>query len=207
MPISRTTRQQLILAVTVVLISLFHAKFRVVERTPGDDTWDEVSRDGVRAMNDQRYDQAEALFQRALAISRAESSWRRATSLQNLGKVRFLRGEFAEAKPLFREAITMLESHHPDPAHLAVVLNDLAMTHANQGAFDEALPTIERAVRLDDRSDAAPREVIRRLRNYSAVLLANGRPADASAAAARATAMESANPVTAGRPTSKQSPK
>ena len=98
-----------------------------------------------------RYDEAEALHKRALAIREkalgagararghhASRTWPSSTGLQ---------GRFDEAEPLYLRALEILEkslgAEHPE---VAVSLNNLAELYRAQGRFDEAAPLYERAL-------------------------------------------------------------
>lgn len=195
-------RHQLIFFCCTLAVILGYAFLKEVTRRPAPDTRSSISARGVRALNAKRYADAEADFQFALTLAGDAPSFQRGTALQNLAKLRFEQHRFADAEPLFREALDNLTDRTRDEAQLALILNDLAICRVQQGAVQEAVALLERAVRIDEESDPASREAIRLLRNYAGVLLAATRPADAAAVALRATALEQGKSPASSRPVS-----
>lgn len=125
------------------------------------------------------YDEARPLLQEALAIRerlRGKGHPEVADTLVHLGGLA-QRSNQGDALTLFRRALAIRE-HHFGPRHAGVaeVLNDLGMTLAAQGRFDEAEPILQRSLALQrslwgDRSPQAAKA----LHNLSGIALYRGR--------------------------------
>ena len=187
---SDARRRRTSLFAAFVAVLFVYAFLRHSSSAPAPETWYSLSTRGVRAMNEGRYEEAEWDFERAAELASASDNWERGTGLQNLGKLRHLQGRFDESEQLYRSALEILEDHPRDPAQVALLLNDLGASHATQGAMDDALPYLQRAVLLDEIAQPASPQAIGRLRNYAVVLAALGRHDDADAAIRQADQLE-----------------
>jgi tetratricopeptide (TPR) repeat protein len=97
-----------------------------------------------------RYEEAEPLHQRALAI------WEKAlgpdhpdtaASLNNLAALYHNQGRYGEAEPLYQRALTIREKAlGPDHPNTATSLNNLAEIYRSQGRHGEAEPLYQRAL-------------------------------------------------------------
>lgn len=148
-----------------------------------------------------RYAEAEPLFREALA------TWERilgaehpdvGRTLNNLAKLYRGQGRYAEAEPLFQRARSIREKTlGPDHPDVAQTLADLAKLYADQGRYAEAEPLYQLA--LDVREAAlgvnhpAVAEV---LHDYSFLLAKTSRDVEAAQFAARAQAIQKADPHT-----------
>ena len=99
-----------------------------------------------------QYEQAEPLFQRALAIRErvlGADDALIADSLNNLAALYDNQGRYEEAEPLYQRALAIRERvlgpNHPD---LATSLNNLALLYYSQGKYEEAEPLYERALKI-----------------------------------------------------------
>jgi tetratricopeptide (TPR) repeat protein len=98
-----------------------------------------------------QYNEAERLFQEALAIDRAilPNHPKLATTLNNLAELYRSQGKYNEAEPLYQEALTIdrasLSPNHPD---LAGDLNNLALLYQSQGKYNEAEPLYQEALTI-----------------------------------------------------------
>jgi tetratricopeptide (TPR) repeat protein len=97
-----------------------------------------LERGAMYAHEQARYSQAEELYQRALAIFRAQPSPDEldlAQGLNGLGRIRFRQGRYHEAEAYFVEALSLrkkrLAPTHPD---IATSLNNLALLHFSSGS-------------------------------------------------------------------------
>jgi tetratricopeptide (TPR) repeat protein len=94
---------------------------------------------GLVAIDQGKWQRAEALHREALTIRTAHGDQRRmAWSLQNLGYALRGQGKYAEAIDCYERAIVYLEQVH-DPAHAAVVRMNLGIAHSLAGDSSAAL--------------------------------------------------------------------
>ena len=101
-----------------------------------------------------RYDEAGALFEEALAIYNRQGieSVGKGEALNTLGSVRRKQGDFAEAEAYYKQAIALLrEVTGGNHYELAVALNNLAALQLNQGELATAERHIREAVALQER--------------------------------------------------------
>ena len=103
-----------------------------------------------------RYDEAEALHKRVLAI------WEKAggpdhpevaTSLNNLASIYREQGRYEEALPLFERALAIREkSEGPEGAGLAAVLGNMGALYADQAQYAKAEPVFLRSLAIRDKT-------------------------------------------------------
>ena len=98
------------------------------------------------------YAEAEALYQRALAIT--ENALGRehldvATVLDNLAQLRLAQGDYSDAEPLFERALSIREKAL-GPAHPLVgeTLSNLGQAHLYQSEYEVALPLFQRSLAI-----------------------------------------------------------
>jgi tetratricopeptide (TPR) repeat protein len=111
-----------------------------------------LQRSGKVVSGARRYDEAEPLYQQALAIMRerlGEQHPDTATSLNNLAGLYQAQGRYDEAEPLYQQALAIrkarLGEQHPDTA---TSLNNLAGLYQAQGRYDEAEPLYQQALAI-----------------------------------------------------------
>ena len=102
-----------------------------------------------------QYEQAEPLYQRALAIRErvlGPDHPDTADSLNNLAVLYFHRGKYEQAEPLYQRALAIREQvlgpDHPDTANS---LNNLAMLYHHRGKYKQAEPLLDRALAIRER--------------------------------------------------------
>lgn len=110
-----------------------------------------------------RYDEAESIFRKAIAIEEPLAKYRHriaernslAMSHNNLGHIHFQREQFAEAEAEFRKVIAMYEAIMADDPlttswsrELATVQMNLALALSKQQRSDEAVASFNRAAEL-----------------------------------------------------------
>jgi tetratricopeptide (TPR) repeat protein/transcriptional regulator with XRE-family HTH domain len=102
-----------------------------------------------------KYAQAEAFFQRALAICKRVFSPEHsdtARGLHYLGELYRAWGRYKEAQPLLHQALTIFQqSLPPDHLDIANTLNDLGELYHNLGRYEEAEPLFQRALSIAER--------------------------------------------------------
>lgn len=104
---------------------------------------------GIIAYDEDRLDESEARFRRAIELLGASGAAReRAKNLARLGDVLLRRDRLAEAETCYREAIRLHELHGEAWSKLARVLD-------RQGRADEASATRARQAELKARAEAA----------------------------------------------------
>ncbi|MDA2914716.1 tetratricopeptide repeat protein, partial [Acidobacteriia bacterium AH_259_A11_L15] len=100
--------------------------------------------------NQGRYDEAEPLYQRSLAIlEQALGPEHRhvASALNNLAGLSYDRGRYALAEPLYQRALAIYEQAlGPEHPQVAVGLHNLALLYRAQGRYAEAEPLFGRAL-------------------------------------------------------------
>jgi tetratricopeptide (TPR) repeat protein len=106
---------------------------RVLERRPDDPV--ATAYLGAIATREGRFDEAEALLERALALDPLA-----ADSHNNLGMLRHAQARFAEAIAAYRRALELAPGH-------GAVHNNLGLSLQESGALDEAIASFREAVR------------------------------------------------------------
>ena len=138
-----------------------------------------------------RYEEAEPLFRRALAIDEASNGPNHpkvAIKLNNLAQLLQATNRLAEAEPLMRRALAIDEaSYGPDHPNVASALNILALLLKATNRLSEAEPLMRRALAIDEASygNDHPKVAIR-LNNLALLLKATNRLAEAEPQSAQA---------------------
>jgi len=141
-----------------------------------------------------RYEQAEPLFQRALAIREHELGPNHpdtATSLNNLAGLYWAQGKYAEAESLLQRALAIHEQQ-VGPQHPATAssLNNLAELYRAQGKYAEAEPLHQRALAIREH-ELGPQhpDTANSLNNLALLYQAQGKFAEAEPLHQRALAI------------------
>ena len=124
---------------------------------------------------------AETYFNKAIALQkRYDRKDDLAYSLNSLGYMYSSQGRYAEAEPLFKQALALrqelLGDRHPD---IATSLNNLALLYKSQGRYEEADPLFKQALALRQEllGDRHP-DVATSLNNLAALYQSQGRYAE-----------------------------
>ncbi len=148
-----------------------------------------------------RFEEAEALFQRAIALldSLPGAAQQRALvkPLNSLALVYRAQGLYAQAEPLCRRALTLAEgAHGPEHPAIASVIGNLLTVYLAQGRYGDAAPLFQRSVTLKERL-LGPKhpELASSLSNYAAFLRKIQNDREAVAWEARARAITGARPA------------
>ena len=116
--------------------------------------WEQHNEAGCRYFGQGAYAEAEQEFAAAIreATALGSESLRLASSLSNLGQLKFRQRDFAEAEQLFRRSLAIRERALGSD-HYGVVqsLNNLAMLYYSRGELDAAEPLFRRALDLSER--------------------------------------------------------
>ncbi|HBL32002.1 MAG TPA: hypothetical protein DD490_34700, partial [Acidobacteria bacterium] len=141
------------------------------------------------------FDAARPLLEEALALRerhRGGGHPEVAETLVHLGALAQLSGK-GDALPLLRRALAIREALGREDAGLADVLNDLGMTLATQGRFDEAETNLRRSLGLHERlwGERDPR-VAKILHNLGGIALQSGRTEEAARLLEHAVAIREA---------------
>ena len=116
--------------------------------------WDNYMAAATSAYQQGNY--AEAEKQLSAALREAEGfgleDLRLATSLFVLAQTYKAQGRYAEAEPLFKRALGIMEKAlGPDHPHVATVLHGLATLYGDQGRYAKAVPLHKRALVIRER--------------------------------------------------------
>lgn len=122
-----------------------------------DKTWAELRREATHLYLQRDLDGAVALEKRALALAERDSPEdpRIAKSLRAIATVYRLTGRAAEAVPLYKRAIAILE-REPDSTDFAICLRDLASTYEELGRPRDAEPLTRRLSALEGKEGVGP---------------------------------------------------
>lgn len=197
-------------------------------------SWEGLMSSGVRAMEDNRLQDAEKAFRDAIKL--VEDSWqenpRWAASVNNLGALYEKQGFVDQAEPLYQQSLEarekILGKDHPDvaqslnnlasvyqrqrryseaemlykralsiwektrgPRHYKVAggLGNLATLYQAQGKYTEAERAYQTSIGIWEDSVGDHPYLLRTLDNYSTLLRATNRPAEAAAVEGRAAAL------------------
>lgn len=117
-----------------------------------------------------------------------------ARSLNNLGMVYFLQGEFALAEPLLIRAIKIFEgTAGPDSHEVAGSLHNLAQLYVKQGKYAQAEPLYKRSLMIKEKSPFVS-GLARSMRDLAELYFATGRPDAAKDLLKQAEAIEHRKP-------------
>jgi tetratricopeptide (TPR) repeat protein len=152
-------------------------------------------------MDQERYDEAEALYKRALAVSEKSLGPDHpdtATSLHNLAYLYHRQEKYAEAEPLYKRALAVSEKAL-DPDHqlaTIITLNNLAELYKTQKKYAEAEPLYKRAIAMYEKGLSYKHPVLLMvLTSYAAMLREMGRGDEAARLSTRAAEVRAkANP-------------
>ena len=176
-----------LLAGLLVLV-LWHADAQAQQ-----ETWERHIQASVAAYQQGNYGEAEAQIRLALEAAKAfgPDDLRLATTLNNLAVLYDEQGRYAEAEPLYKRALAIMEQvlgpEHPD---VALNLNNLASLYRFQGKYAEAEPLYKRLLAITDKALGPEHpDVATSLERYAALLRQTGRTAEAYSFEVRANAI------------------
>jgi CHAT domain-containing protein/tetratricopeptide (TPR) repeat protein len=114
-----------------------------------------------------------------------------ATSLNNLANLYNFQGRYAEAAPLYKRTVTILEKAlGPDHANVGTALNNLAELYKSLGRYAEAEPLLNRAIAIREKALGPEHpDVAQSLNNLAGFYFAQRRYAEAEPLLKRALAM------------------
>lgn len=141
-----------------------------------------------------RYEEAEPLFRRAIALLERSGEPARSTlarPLNSLALVYRAQGLYERAEPLCQQALTILEAlHGPEHPSTAAALGNLLTVYLAQGRYGEAGPLFRRSVAIKERL-LGPRhpDLAGSFSNYAAFLRKTRGDSEAAAWEARAAAI------------------
>ena len=143
---------------------------------------------GITFLNQGRFDEARASYQRSYAA--AEGAGRRdsmARSLNNIGDVATFQGDFRTALDYLTRSLALKETLGDEVA-IARTSSNIGSIHLRQGSFDQALARFERALAVGQRLDNLQLQVGGAI-DIALVRIAQGQPA------AALTVLETARPL------------
>jgi hypothetical protein len=145
-----------------------------------------------------RYEDAEPLFRRALAIDEASYGNDHpnvARDLNNMAELLLATNRLAEAEPLMRRGLAIVEaSYGSDHPKVAISLNNLALVLKATNRLAEAEPLMRRALAIVEASYGSDHpKVAGNLNSLSLLLQDTNRPAEAEPLMRRALAIDEAS--------------
>ncbi|MEO7038579.1 MAG: tetratricopeptide repeat protein [Gemmatimonadaceae bacterium] len=115
--------------------------------------WEQQNEAGRLSFTDGDYARAEQSFLAAIreATQLGADNVRLASSLSNLGQLKYKQKDFAQAEALFHRALAIRE-RVLGPEHFGLVqnINNLAALHYARGEFDQAEPLFQRALGISE---------------------------------------------------------
>jgi tetratricopeptide (TPR) repeat protein len=155
--------------------------------------WETYLESGVKARSEGRYSEAEQLLKEAIqeADKFGSESARYASSINELAELYRIRGQYAEAEPLFRKALAIRERvlGADDPA-VAQSLNRLGLLLRNRGKYSEAEPLFRQSLEIwSKKSSEESSDVAQSLNNLAGDLLDKGKYAEAESLCRRSLAI------------------
>ena len=119
-----------------------------------DGEWEKQAAEGVTALHQGRYADAQPLFENCLKLAEAfgEKDPRLSIALNNLGNLMENQARYAEAEPLLKRALALREKlFGPDKAEVAESANNLGMLYDRMNRFADAEVLLKRAVAIADK--------------------------------------------------------
>jgi tetratricopeptide (TPR) repeat protein len=156
--------------------------------------WHDFTSAGSDAYERRELGKAIGYFQQALEVAelqkrdtgRPEADEMVATSHKNLGFIYSKQQHHGDAESHYLHALSIRERVvGPDSTGVSDVLNDLATVYRSQGRLDEARPLYDRAARIYEQAELAPRRAMV-LNNIGHVETAQGRLLEAESSFLRA---------------------
>ncbi len=142
-----------------------------------------------------RYNEAEPLYQQALAMSQqllGEQHLDTANSLNSLAELYYVQGRYSEAEPLYQQALATRQQPPGRQHHdIAISLNNLAGLYQSQGRYSEAEPLYQQALAMNQQLLGEQRPYVAASLNNIAELYRNqGRYSEAEPLYHQALAMQ-----------------
>lgn len=131
------------------------------------------------------YDRAVEVLRKSVTVERRRGAAHPdlAAALRDLGRALAGGGRFAEAEPVFREALAMAERVYPaDHSEVAVAVNNYALIEHDLGRYEAAEPLYRRAVELERQGGGAAARYGLTHANWALLLIDLGRYGEAVAA-------------------------
>lgn len=157
------------------------------------ETWEQHIRAGLAAQQQGNYGEAVKQIKAALEAAKAfgPDNPRLATTLNNLAVLYDEQGRYAEAEPLYKRALAIVEKAlGPEHPNIATNLNNLVSLYLFQGKYAEAEPLVKRSLAITEKALGPEHpDVATGLENYAALLRKIGRTAEADSLDARAKAI------------------
>ena len=138
-----------------LLIPAIQAARQSARQSAREVPWKTSNAAGLKAYGQGRYGEAEKSFR--IAIKEAEKFGPEGeslgASLNNLGLVYSAQGKYAEAEPLYKRALVIVDKVlGPEHPSVATGLNNLAALYDAQGRYTEAEPLYRRSLAIDEKS-------------------------------------------------------
>ena len=166
-------------------------KLTAEERKELEAKWGELNTAGIKAHNAGKGDEADKAITAALQIARRvyakaefpDGHANLAASLHNLAVLYQSQAKYADAEPLFKDALEMYKRLFKDKDHpdLATSLNDLAFLYNSQGKYADAEPLYKDALEMRKRlfKDKDHPALARSLNNLAGLYQSQAKYADA----------------------------
>ncbi len=172
----------------LLVLVLWHADTQAQQ-----ETWERHIHAGLAAQQQGNFSEAVKQLKAALEATKSfgPADLRLATTLNNLAVLYDEQGRYAEAEPLYKRALAIMEQalgpEHPD---VATNLDNLASLYLFQGKYAEAEPLYKRLLAITEKALGPEHpDVATSLERYAALLRQTGRTAEADSFEVRANAI------------------
>src|SRR5579864_8789966 len=137
--------------IRLVLRALVSGLLAISSSLAGEGSWADLLNQGQQFKEQGRYRDAEAAFEGSLALAEQSLQPEAVAQSMNLwAQVKQIRGDYAPADALYKDAIEILKQH-PDDRLLAAVLLNNARLDAVEGKFGEAEALAQQSLFLHER--------------------------------------------------------
>ncbi len=146
-------------------------------------TDDEADKEIERLYADGKYDEAFSRAEKLVAereTKYGKEDARTASAISDLGAMHIAKGNVANAEPLLKRAIEILEKNKGPDATLSAALSNLTSVHLKKGDFKKAEATLDRAIALEQKAGPAREsEMASLLTKMATIFMQSRRLADA----------------------------